>query len=120
MQPIGLVSALPQFAGLDLFDWKDLVVGGHDIRHGRLFDEAMRMHTESRAISADILAAVQRRAGQDREESPARHAPERRTDDRQVRCRRIRKPAAKRRARRSSASQHDLKEFRDSEQAGPS
>ena len=51
----GLVSALPQFAALDLLDWKDLVVGGHDIRDGRLYDEAMRMHTESRAISADIL-----------------------------------------------------------------
>ncbi len=55
MQPIGLVSALPQFAGLELLDWKDLVVGGHDIRDGRLYDEAMRMHTESRAISLEIL-----------------------------------------------------------------
>jgi myo-inositol-1-phosphate synthase len=51
----GLVSALPRFEPLDLVDWKDLVVGGHDIRPGRLFDEAMRMHTESRAIDADIL-----------------------------------------------------------------
>ena len=31
MQPIGLVTALPQFAGLDFLDWKDLVVGGHVI-----------------------------------------------------------------------------------------
>src|SRR5215475_12849456 len=51
----GLVSALPAFAALDLLDWKDLVVGGHDIRPGRLFDEANRMHTESRAIDADVL-----------------------------------------------------------------
>jgi myo-inositol-1-phosphate synthase len=59
MQSIGLVSALPQFAGLELLDWKDLVVGGHDIRAGRLYDEAMRMHTESRAISLEILEQCQ-------------------------------------------------------------
>lgn len=52
----GLVSQLPQFERLNLIDWKDLVIGGHDIREGRLYDEAMRMHTESRAIDADILA----------------------------------------------------------------
>jgi myo-inositol-1-phosphate synthase len=52
---VGLVSALPQFKSLELLDWKDLVVGGHDIRDGRLYDEAMRMHTESRAIAAEIL-----------------------------------------------------------------
>ncbi len=40
---------------LELLDWKDFVVGGHDIREGRLFDEAMRMHTESRAIDLEIL-----------------------------------------------------------------
>ena len=51
----GLVSALPEFAGLNLLDWKDLVVGGHDIRPGRLYDEALRMHTESRAIGADVF-----------------------------------------------------------------
>ena len=51
----GLVTTLPRFESLDLIDWKDLVVGGHDIRPGRLFDEAMRMHTESRAIDADII-----------------------------------------------------------------
>jgi myo-inositol-1-phosphate synthase len=51
----GLVTSLPRFQALDLADWKDLVVGGHDIRPGRLFDEAMRMHTESRAIDAEIL-----------------------------------------------------------------
>lgn len=51
----GLVTTLPRFGQLELIDWKDLVVGGHDIRPGRLFDEAMRMHTESRAIDADLL-----------------------------------------------------------------
>ena len=51
----GLVSELPKFTHLDLAKWTDFTVGGHDIRAGRLFDEAMRMHTESRAIDAEIL-----------------------------------------------------------------
>jgi myo-inositol-1-phosphate synthase len=51
----GLVSELPRFAPLELRAWKDFVVGGHDIRDGRLFDEAMRMHTESRAIDQGLL-----------------------------------------------------------------
>jgi myo-inositol-1-phosphate synthase len=46
----GLVSELPLFAPLDLCDWQDFVLGGHDIRDVRLYDEALRMHTESRAI----------------------------------------------------------------------
>ena len=28
----GLVSALPQFAGLDFAGWNDFTVGGHEIR----------------------------------------------------------------------------------------
>jgi myo-inositol-1-phosphate synthase len=56
MGPAGLVSALPQFEPLELIDWKDIVIGGHDIRPGKLFDEANKMHTESRAIPAELLA----------------------------------------------------------------
>jgi myo-inositol-1-phosphate synthase len=51
----GLVSQLPQFADCDLADWKDFVVGGHEIRDVRLYDEALRMHTESRAIDLELL-----------------------------------------------------------------
>jgi myo-inositol-1-phosphate synthase len=51
----GLVSQLPQFAACDLADWKDFVVGGHEIRDVRLYDEALRMHTESRAIELELL-----------------------------------------------------------------
>lgn len=51
----GLITTTPGFAGLDLVDWNDFVVGGHDIREGRLYDEALRMHTESRAIDIGIL-----------------------------------------------------------------
>jgi len=53
----GLVSELPVFARLDLAAWDELVVAGHDIRDVRLADEAMRMHTESRAIDAGIIEA---------------------------------------------------------------
>jgi len=51
----GLITTTPRFAGLELVDWSDFVVGGHDIRAGRLYDEALRMHTESRAIELAIL-----------------------------------------------------------------
>ena len=51
----GLITATPPFVPLELVDWGDLVVGGHDIRSGNLFGEALRMHTESRAIDRDIL-----------------------------------------------------------------
>ena len=53
--PAGLVSALPLFERLELVDWRDIVIGGHDIRPGSLFEAAARMHTESRAIAPDIL-----------------------------------------------------------------
>jgi len=68
LAPTGLVTALPEFAALGLVDFPDLVVGGHDIRPGRLGDEARRMWVESRAITpealdaaADYLAAVEAR-----------------------------------------------------------
>jgi len=51
----GLVSELSQFQPLDLADWTDLVVGGHDVRDVSLADEAMRMHTESRAIDERLI-----------------------------------------------------------------
>ncbi|HZZ71666.1 MAG TPA: inositol-3-phosphate synthase [Pirellulales bacterium] len=51
----GLVSQLPQFAPLHLTDWKNFVVGGHEIRDVALFDEAMNMHSVSNAIDVDII-----------------------------------------------------------------
>jgi myo-inositol-1-phosphate synthase len=51
----GLITTTPRFDALDLVDWADFVIGGHDIRAGSLYDEALRMHTESRAIDAGIL-----------------------------------------------------------------
>ena len=68
LEPVGLVTALEPFTALGLVDFADIVVGGHDIRGGRLADEAARMWTESRAImpdqlaaAADFFAAVERR-----------------------------------------------------------
>jgi len=57
-EPIGLVTALEPFSALGLVDFADLVIGGHDIRSGRLGDEARRMWTESRAITPDVLDAA--------------------------------------------------------------
>jgi len=53
-----LVSELPQFQKLDLVDWKDLVLGGHEIRDLSSYEEAARMNTESRAIDAGLIAKL--------------------------------------------------------------
>jgi myo-inositol-1-phosphate synthase len=55
IDPVGLVTATEPLAGLDLVDFSDIVVGGHDIRAGRLADEARRMWTDSRAIAPELL-----------------------------------------------------------------
>jgi myo-inositol-1-phosphate synthase len=55
---IALVSELPKFKSLDLVDWKDLVLGGHEIRDLSSYEEAMRMCTESRAIDGELIAKL--------------------------------------------------------------
>jgi myo-inositol-1-phosphate synthase len=55
VRPVGLVSALPEFASLPLAAWSDFVVGGHEIRDVRLVDEALRLAGESRAIDRDLI-----------------------------------------------------------------
>lgn len=57
-QTTALVSELPEFKSLDLVDWKDLYLGGHEIRDLRSFDEAMRMSTESRAIDSGLITKL--------------------------------------------------------------
>ncbi len=52
----GLVSELPRFAAAELADWSDFIVGGHDIRPGSLYEHATRMHTDNRAIDAEVIA----------------------------------------------------------------
>jgi myo-inositol-1-phosphate synthase len=54
-ESVGLVSELPEFSALDLADWSDLVIGGHDIRPTTLVEEAEKLHNESRVIDAALL-----------------------------------------------------------------
>ena len=53
----GLVSQLPEFAGLGLAGWDDFVIAGHEIRNVRSEDEAMRLVTESRVLSPALVEA---------------------------------------------------------------
>ena len=55
IDPVGLVTATEPFRGLDLVDFPEIVVGGHDIRSGPLDAEARRMWTQSRAILPELL-----------------------------------------------------------------
>jgi myo-inositol-1-phosphate synthase len=52
----GLVTELPQLAGLGLAGWDDFEVGGHDIRDISLVDEAMRLAGE-RALDGSLVEA---------------------------------------------------------------
>lgn len=54
----GLVSELPQFAGLDFAPWSSFVVGGHEIRDVRLLDEAGKLVTESRTLTPETLDRI--------------------------------------------------------------
>ena len=58
VEPIGLITETEAFHSLNLIDWSDVVIGGHDIRHASLLDEARRMWTVSRAIPPGVLEAV--------------------------------------------------------------
>jgi myo-inositol-1-phosphate synthase len=51
----GLVSQLPAFAELDLPDWQDFAIGGHDIRDTSLVDEAQKLHDISRVLDTELL-----------------------------------------------------------------
>lgn len=55
IEPVGLLTETEPFARLGLVGFDALVVGGHDIRAGRLGDEARRMWSESRAIPPDLI-----------------------------------------------------------------
>ena len=58
VEPIGLITETEAFHSLNLIDWSDVVIGGHDIRNASLLDEARRMWTVSRAIPPGVLEAV--------------------------------------------------------------
>src|SRR6185436_13714356 len=54
---VGLVSELPQFAGLGLAEWDQFVVGGHEIRDATLGESLDRLHRESRVLDGEVLKA---------------------------------------------------------------
>ena len=54
----GLVSALPQFAGLDFADWGDFTIGGHEIREASLFAEAQQLVRGNHALSGELVAKI--------------------------------------------------------------
>ena len=58
IEPIGLITETEAFHSLNLIDWSDVVIGGHDIRNASLLDEARRMWTVSRAVPPSVLEAV--------------------------------------------------------------
>lgn len=55
----GLVSALPRYSQLPFPSWDEFVIGGHEIRKTTIFDEAKRLHRESRVFDAATLEACQ-------------------------------------------------------------
>jgi myo-inositol-1-phosphate synthase len=54
----GLVTALPQFQGLDLVDWSDLVLGGHDIRSLTLYESAQQLVRNNHALDGELVAKL--------------------------------------------------------------
>jgi myo-inositol-1-phosphate synthase len=55
---IGLVSALEPFQKLDLIDWKNIVLGGHEIRKTASIVEAQTLAGASSAIRADLIESA--------------------------------------------------------------
>jgi myo-inositol-1-phosphate synthase len=54
----GLVSALPQFSGLDLAPWGDFLLGGHEIRETTLFAEAQQLARNNHALSGELVGKL--------------------------------------------------------------
>lgn len=57
-ETVGLVSAMPQFAELDLADWDELVIGGHEIRDTNYATEAAQLHNQSHVFSEAWLSKL--------------------------------------------------------------
>jgi myo-inositol-1-phosphate synthase len=54
---VGLVTELPQFAGLDFAAWPHFVVGGHEIRESTLVESAERLRSDSHVFDTPLLEA---------------------------------------------------------------
>ncbi|WP_425618224.1 inositol-3-phosphate synthase [Anatilimnocola sp. NA78] len=52
----GMVTQLPQFAGLDLAGFGDFTIGGHEIREVSLYDEVLQLVRVSKALDAELVA----------------------------------------------------------------
>jgi myo-inositol-1-phosphate synthase len=53
----GLVTALPRFANLELAQWDQFVVGGHEIREGSIIETLSRLQAESRVLDPQLIDA---------------------------------------------------------------
>ena len=53
----GVVTALPQFARLDLDEPASFVIGGHDIRQATLLSAVRELHTRSNVFDERVIAA---------------------------------------------------------------
>ncbi len=51
----GLVTQLPQLAGLDLASWADFTLGGHEIRETTLSEAAQQLVRNQHALDADLV-----------------------------------------------------------------
>ena len=54
----GLVTSLPPFAGLDLINWDEIVIGGHEIRETSYAAEAQVLIEKSHVFSEKTLAGI--------------------------------------------------------------
>jgi myo-inositol-1-phosphate synthase len=54
----GLVTSLPNFAGLDLIHWDELIVGGHEIRETTSSAEARALVENSHVFDEKTLAGI--------------------------------------------------------------
>jgi myo-inositol-1-phosphate synthase len=59
-EPVGLTTALPEFAGLDLDAPAEFVVGGHDIRQATFADAVQELYKQSHVFSPALLAGCAR------------------------------------------------------------
>src|SRR5437773_33233 len=57
-QAHGLVSELPQFIGLDLPQWGDFTLGGHEIRETTLFAAAQQLARNNHALEGELVAKL--------------------------------------------------------------
>src|SRR5206468_964742 len=54
----GLVSALPQFTGLDFAGWNDFTLGGHETRETTFFAAAQQLARNNHALDAELIAKL--------------------------------------------------------------